>query len=484
MNNSPDILTMLHSFSTKSTEETIDFLVRELAPASILNLSTLSLPVNASDRIESKNRYELAIVPSCDDGDELFSIVERLVSASDYILCLDIYKYDSGMLSLSYIMKHYQTSLEYGCAFPCLDACHLIIKPLPQALTTGRDSRPRRFSDPQSMLILSDLRPDCSVLSISSGNGEFAHFIHTHCHCKVTGVDYSRDAVRASNELYGSGSNDSAGLHYEDILTFSPETPFDRVMAVNVIEYIDQSQLEILLAKVADELLSQDGVFVIQTPNRLNAAVDYVQKRQKALESGLYLPKTPYGSHDISTLTKDKLECELKRFFPFVEVWLDELGEEYPLIEIQGRTINAMASHSPISQADLADRQTQQQIAVDSPLDITLHAPESFELKSREQTPLPVKVVNRSHYTLRSFKPYPVRISYHVRDELGNDVHYDGKRGTFDLPLFPGEESEVALNVYTELEPGNYIAEITLVQEDVMWWDDFIDTAKVSLTVR
>ena len=59
----------------------------------------------------------------------------------------------------------------------------------------------------------------------------------------------------------------------------------------------------------------------------------------------------------------------------------------------------------------------------------------------------------------------------------------DGRHG-LDKNLKPGEETEVPLQITAPKEPGDYILEVDLVQEQVAWFlDKGSPTAKTKITV-
>ena len=66
-------------------------------------------------------------------------------------------------------------------------------------------------------------------------------------------------------------------------------------------------------------------------------------------------------------------------------------------------------------------------------------------------------------------------VSYHILDERGREVVYDGLRTAFTSPLIPQETRKIKLNVdLSGLKlPGNYVLIVTLVQESQFWFDDY-----------
>lgn len=83
-----------------------------------------------------------------------------------------------------------------------------------------------------------------------------------------------------------------------------------------------------------------------------------------------------------------------------------------------------------------------------------------------------VEVLNRSHETLASVGPTPVRLSCHwFDDETGDVVVYDGDRVELTAAVLPGTRHAQEMRVCTPSALGRYVAAITLVQETVFWFD-------------
>jgi hypothetical protein len=67
----------------------------------------------------------------------------------------------------------------------------------------------------------------------------------------------------------------------------------------------------------------------------------------------------------------------------------------------------------------------------------------------------------------------PVYLSYHWLDENGGTVIFDGFRTPLpwkEIP--PGNRVQATVMVEVPKEPGNFILELTLVQEGVTWFEE------------
>jgi ubiquinone/menaquinone biosynthesis C-methylase UbiE len=85
---------------------------------------------------------------------------------------------------------------------------------------------------------------------------------------------------------------------------------------------------------------------------------------------------------------------------------------------------------------------------------------------------LNLSVSNASSSLLVSAPPNPVFLSYHWMDaRLKKAVVREGLRSGIYPPLDPGARRNIMVEVLAPPEPGPYVLRLTLVQEDVRWFD-------------
>ncbi len=63
-------------------------------------------------------------------------------------------------------------------------------------------------------------------------------------------------------------------------------------------------------------------------------------------------------------------------------------------------------------------------------------------------------------------------------------VVFDGMRTVIRYPLSPGEHRYFSLNVIAPKTYGEYILQVTLVQEMCFWFENVIQTLPVSLRIK
>jgi hypothetical protein len=61
-------------------------------------------------------------------------------------------------------------------------------------------------------------------------------------------------------------------------------------------------------------------------------------------------------------------------------------------------------------------------------------------------------------------------LSYHLTDDEGNSVTYDGERSPLPTDVAPGETATVSGLIRAPDEPGQYVIEWDMVQESVTWF--------------
>jgi hypothetical protein len=84
---------------------------------------------------------------------------------------------------------------------------------------------------------------------------------------------------------------------------------------------------------------------------------------------------------------------------------------------------------------------------------------------------LELHLANLGEIAISSMAPFPLNLSYHWRTSRGEVVLWDGPRTTLPSILYPKEERNVWLTAQAPSQPGEYLLDITVVQEAVTWFD-------------
>lgn len=94
-------------------------------------------------------------------------------------------------------------------------------------------------------------------------------------------------------------------------------------------------------------------------------------------------------------------------------------------------------------------------------------------LTCKERFTCEVEITNASDLSLFSYTPYPIHISYHwLNEEDGKIIVFDGERSKLLEPLGPHSRGTFGLTVIGPQASGKYILRITLVQEQLFWFDE------------
>ena len=87
------------------------------------------------------------------------------------------------------------------------------------------------------------------------------------------------------------------------------------------------------------------------------------------------------------------------------------------------------------------------------------------------------EVRNLGSRTFRSLPSHPVNLAYRWFDADGRTLVLEGERALLDPPLRPGARTAYELPVVAPPSPGEYRLRVSLVQEQVTWFDD-LDPAR------
>lgn len=105
------------------------------------------------------------------------------------------------------------------------------------------------------------------VLDFGCGDGALSHLIAKQG-AMVTGIDSSERGIELArvNTSTRSYPVERPSFHCEDILTYEPVCPFDRVVLSDVIEHLEDPLLEAILNHI-EQMVSDDARMIITTPN-------------------------------------------------------------------------------------------------------------------------------------------------------------------------------------------------------------------------
>jgi hypothetical protein len=92
-------------------------------------------------------------------------------------------------------------------------------------------------------------------------------------------------------------------------------------------------------------------------------------------------------------------------------------------------------------------------------------------VRAGEVLEVEVRLENRSPFSLSTYAPYPVHLSYHWLRPDGSIAILDGVRSTIIPPIPSGEIRHYFFRFQIPEEPGSYQLQPALVQEQVRWFD-------------
>lgn len=84
---------------------------------------------------------------------------------------------------------------------------------------------------------------------------------------------------------------------------------------------------------------------------------------------------------------------------------------------------------------------------------------------------LSTTIINSGNGTLRAKGVSSIRISYHLRSSSGIVLEWDGVRTEIPNDIAPHQSQKNIIKIKLPKTPGNYIASIDLLQENVSWFE-------------
>jgi hypothetical protein len=94
------------------------------------------------------------------------------------------------------------------------------------------------------------------------------------------------------------------------------------------------------------------------------------------------------------------------------------------------------------------------------------------ELTLRQPRWLKLNITNGSTETLRSGGPFPMYLSYHWLDPDRRAVLYEGYRTAIIPGIAPGESASINAFIFAPNKAGQYLLQVSVVQENVRWLED------------
>jgi SAM-dependent methyltransferase len=124
-----------------------------------------------------------------------------------------------------------------------------------------------------------------------------------------------------------------------------------------------------------------------------------------------------------------------------------------------------VASRNPIA-SHLSEGRVK--VAISSPV-------ESLRLQAGKLVNLPMNFVNLADSPISSFSPSPVLVSYHWKRKSGELAVWDGVRTSLPRVFYKDDADDLFLTVRAPDDPGEYLLEVSLLEEGRIWYDDCVE---------
>lgn len=321
------------------------------------------------------------------------------------------------------------------------------------------------------------------ILDVGCGRGELTYAL-SQSEAYVTGIDYSSAAIKIARKTYGE---DNEHLRYVcgDIFKFEEMQKFDKIVMADVVEHIDQNILEKIFDKIARSM-NGDGILVAHTaPNKDYYTHTWPIMRENAARLGFYLPPNPRSYYEqlmhINEQSPEKLKQALEKYFPYVHVWTGDLTEinskKSKEETYNDNQIFAYACKTKETLCKVIEEIEQKPDYNRCQVEIT-----AKDLTwDKNEMEIPVVIINKGTEHLTSRRKWPINVSYHIHDENGGLLLYDGERTTINKVIRENGKEKNMMKVKIPNELTMYASLrlcITLVAEGAFWFDCEGDNCK------
>ena len=470
--------------------------------------------------------YDLIHVDGQQDGDGSFHDLELAIQQSRYVLVDGYFWTRQNFLAISDFLLRYADLMDWYGVVPGY-AGELLIKVAPsyiekhQELTSFGSSlslrqtyttdyytqdcggfddykkyQGKKLADPrlQAVAEIASLKTTGRVLDLGCGRGELAYYFAAQGY-DVTAIDYSENAIALAEKCFEGEPHlrSRVELLCADVCTVQlPDESYDLAIASDVIEHLSPAEVEALYQKVAKHL-KPHGLFVVHTfPNLWYYQYEYARRRRVAASVGAYLPSQPRSRHEllmhINEQSPRALKTQLSAAFENVLLWFGDPNQPGgSLIHTFSRrelcaapSLFAVASQRPIDLESLKACLEMNPLPALPPNKLRLTVRECpVTVAAKHEFQITVDLINHSDFTLNSYEPNPVHFSYHWLDQSGtHSIVADGQRTRLFPPSVSANSSPFNcvknfywITVVAPDERGHYVLRVTLVQEQVSWFD-------------
>ncbi|MBE9032834.1 methyltransferase domain-containing protein [filamentous cyanobacterium LEGE 11480] len=481
------------------------------------------------------DRYDLIHVDGQQDGDSSFHDLSLAIQQGDYVLVDGYHWSTPNFLAVNDFLLQHRQQLAWYASIPGYAGELLIKpKPTarPAAVQTSQDLQAtydktyytqschgydsftryqgQRLEDERLIgaATLACLKPQGHVLDLGCGRGELTIHLAQQGY-RVTAIDYSATAIELAQACLSQQPDlqSLVELHCADVNQVNlPAASYDLVIATDLIEHLNPSEVVSLYNRI-NRWLKSEGLFIVHTfPNRWYYQYDYARKRRLAKRLGAYLPQNPRTEYErlmhINEQSPRALKRQLKDAFRHHQLWFATAGpqglggsltQSLTHRELAAApSLYAIASAQPLPALHpllttqpirwLRSQQLRQRFTLE-----IVHAPDT--VPAAQPFEIQVRLTNHSQQILHSLGAYPINWSYRWVDRQGDAIIASGDRTRLfppSLPIDPGSNTTAPtattskrsratapyhVRIVAPDQHGEYCLQVTLVQEQIRWFD-------------
>lgn len=338
------------------------------------------------------------------------------------------------------------------------------------------------------------------VVDLGAGRGELTRLFH-ELGATVTAIDYSADACSLISQTLAEGEGAAKNVRVVCGSVLEPtayDGDYDLAVAADIVEHLSPAENEALYALVSQKLEKNQGLLVVHTaPNGWNYEYLHPQEQKRAIAAGFWLPRIRRTWYErlmhINEQNPRVLKAQLEKSFPYVVLWFADGGAGGSLLRKFGlsdykksTSIFAVASHRPIDEDVLRSAFVMSALPADCQDIVEIKPTESeFVVEKGQRFECLVQVRNLTNVRLASIQPFPVNLSYHMRDDKGEVCAFDGVRTPLQPALMAGEARTYSMDVKAPLQAGVYYLQLASVQESCRWYDQKLSqSSMVKIVVK
>ena len=178
--------------------------------------------------------------------------------------------------------------------------------------------------------IKKEIGKDAYILDAGAGFGQYVHYLSRLSNTwKIKGVDIKQEQIEDCNRFFRNiQKNDRVTFAYADLTTFSEPDSYDMILAVDVMEHIEE---DVKVFQNFYHSLKKDGYLIISTPSDQGGSDVHDESDESFIDEHV---RDGYGIEDITEKLKSAGFQQVKTRYSYGDPgklsW--KLSMKYPIL--------------------------------------------------------------------------------------------------------------------------------------------------------